>query len=71
MYHAGCIDGWSSLYTFRAMRPGQNWSPRFAVYGDLGNKQLKGQSMGYIQEETQKGRFDAILHVGMSFFLKF
>ena len=54
------------------MRPGQNWSPRFGVYGDLGNKQLKGQSMGYIQEETQKGLFDAILHVGMClFFLKF
>ncbi len=35
---------------------------RFAVYGDLGND--NPQSLARLQEETLKGHFDAILHVG-------
>ncbi len=35
---------------------------RFAVYGDLGNE--NPQSLARLQEETQKGQLDAILHVG-------
>ena len=44
------------------MKSGTNWGPRFAVYGDLGNE--NAQSLPRIQDETEKGHFDAILHVG-------
>jgi len=64
VYHCGYGDAWSSLYTFTAMAAGSNWSPRFAVIGDLGN--VNAQSVGRLQEETQAGHFDAMLHVGKS-----
>ena len=35
---------------------------RFAVYGDMGNK--NAQSIGRLQKESQQGHFDMILHVG-------
>lgn len=47
---------------FKAKTAGSAWSPRLAVYGDLGND--NPQSLGRLQEETQKGMYDAILHVG-------
>lgn len=62
IYHCGSIDGWSALYWFTAMKSGSNWSPRFAVYGDLGN--INAQSMPRLQEEIQRGVYDAVLHVG-------
>lgn len=39
-----------------------DWSPRFAVFGDLGNS--NAQSLPQLQEETLLGMYDAILHVG-------
>ena len=39
MYHVGGPrTGWSDLLSFRALKDGNQWSPRFAVYGDLGEK---------------------------------
>lgn len=61
-YHCGSDLGWSELFTFRAMQAGTAWSPRFAVYGDMGNE--NAQSLGRLQKETQGGMYDAILHVG-------
>ncbi|XP_076359677.1 acid phosphatase type 7 [Tachypleus tridentatus] len=61
-YHCGSNEGWSSLYFFRAMREGNKWSPRFAVFGDLGN--VNAQSLPRLQEETQRGMYDVVLHVG-------
>ncbi len=39
-----------------------DWSPRFAIYGDMGNE--NAQSLARLQQGTQDGTFDAILHVG-------
>ncbi len=62
-YHCGSPKyGWSPLYFFTAMKSGQDWSPRFAVFGDMGN--ANAQSLSMLQEETMKGQFDAVLHVG-------
>jgi hypothetical protein len=61
-YHCGSDQGWSAIYFFKAIQEGSNWSPRFAVFGDLGN--VNGQSIPRLQEEVQNGNFDAILHVG-------
>ncbi|XP_074645689.1 acid phosphatase type 7-like [Tubulanus polymorphus] len=63
VYHVGSISkGWSPVFYFKAMESGVNWSPTFAVYGDMGNK--NAQSLTRLQEETLKGNLDAILHVG-------
>jgi 3',5'-cyclic AMP phosphodiesterase CpdA len=62
IYHVGSSLGWSPIYYMTALQEGTNWSPRFAVYGDMGNK--NAQSLARIQQETQRGHFDMVLHVG-------
>ena len=37
-YHVGSSLGWSDLYFFKTRPTGNNWSPKFLVYGDMGNK---------------------------------
>ena len=63
VYRVGSpFAGWSELFFFTAMQSGTDWSPRFAVYGDMGN--VNAQSIPRLQDETERGHFDAILHVG-------
>lgn len=38
------------------------WKPRIALFGDMGNE--NSQSLPRLQEETQRGLYDAIIHVG-------
>lgn len=61
-YFCGSDEGWSSTFSFMAMKSGSKWSPRFALYGDLGNK--NAQSLPRLQLEAMSGMYDAILHVG-------
>ncbi|XP_072168114.1 acid phosphatase type 7-like [Diadema setosum] len=61
-YHCGSDDGWSDLFAFNAITAGTDWSPQFAVFGDMGNENAR--SLGRLQKETQAGMYDAILHVG-------
>ncbi|CAG2161782.1 unnamed protein product, partial [Oppiella nova] len=44
------------------LRAGNDWSPRFAIYGDLGN--ILAATLPRLQDEVQQGLYDAILHVG-------
>uniref|UniRef100_A0A336JZ87 Purple acid phosphatase n=1 Tax=Culicoides sonorensis TaxID=179676 RepID=A0A336JZ87_CULSO len=62
IYHCGGENGWSPEFWFVTPKEGENWSPRFAIYGDMGNE--NAQSLSRLQEEAQRGHFDAILHVG-------
>lgn len=61
-YHCGSDFGWSSMYWFKVPLSGENWSPEFAIFGDMGNE--NAQSLARLQEETQRQRYDAIIHVG-------
>ena len=61
VYRCGGHLGWSSLFYFRALKPGVD-GYRFAVYGDMGN--VNPQSLSRIQDEAQRGHFDMILHNG-------
>ncbi|CAF2391579.1 unnamed protein product [Rotaria sp. Silwood2] len=62
-YHCGSDEyGWSPVFWFTAMRNDSDFVVRMAVYGDMGKD--NAQSMGRLQEETQLGHFDLILHVG-------
>lgn len=63
VYHCGSHLGWSSLFWFTT--PPEDlttWSPQLAIFGDLGSE--NAQSLPYLQEEVQRGMYDAILHVG-------
>ncbi|XP_071962723.1 acid phosphatase type 7-like isoform X2 [Antedon mediterranea] len=61
-YHCGSEDGWSPLFFFKAFPNTTDWSPRFAMYGDLGNE--NAQSLSRLQEEVQKGMYDTVFHIG-------
>lgn len=39
-----------------------NWAPQIVVFGDMGNE--NAQSLRRLQEETQRGLYDAAIHVG-------
>ena len=49
------------MYAFKTLRSGESWSPRIAMYGDMGTD---GQSLPYLKDEAKQGNFDVILHVG-------
>lgn len=54
--------GWSPVFGFKTPPPEEEWQPLLAVYGDMGNE--NAQSLVRLQQETQRGMYDAILHVG-------
>ncbi|XP_044731584.1 acid phosphatase type 7 isoform X1 [Chrysoperla carnea] len=62
VYHVGSDLGWSPKFWFKTVPNENNWSPHLAIYGDMGN--VNAKSLAYLQEETQRGLYDAILHVG-------
>lgn len=62
VYHCGSDDGWSDVFYFTALNDSVHFSPKFALYGDLGNE--NPQSLARLQKDTQLGMYDAILHIG-------
>lgn len=44
------------------MPEGSDWSPSIALFGDMGNE--NAQSLARLQQETQNGMYDTIIHVG-------
>ncbi|XP_036397978.1 acid phosphatase type 7 [Megalops cyprinoides] len=61
-YHCGSEAGWSEVFYFTALNESTTWSPKFALFGDMGNE--NPQSLARLQKETQIGMYDAILHIG-------
>ena len=44
------------------MPEGSDWSPRFAIFGDMGNENAK--SLTRLQREVQLDYYSALIHVG-------
>ncbi|XP_030378447.1 acid phosphatase type 7 isoform X4 [Scaptodrosophila lebanonensis] len=61
-YSCGCNLGWSPVFNFKTPPGGENWSPSLAIFGDMGNE--NAQSLGRLQQDTERGLYDAIIHVG-------
>ncbi|KAF7267331.1 hypothetical protein GWI33_019449 [Rhynchophorus ferrugineus] len=61
-YHCGSDKGWSNIFFFKTPPEVNNWIPHLAIYGDMGNE--NAQSLARLQEDTQRGLYDAILHIG-------
>ncbi|XP_010631158.1 acid phosphatase type 7 isoform X4 [Fukomys damarensis] len=62
IYRCGSAQGWSRRFRFRALKNGVHWSPRLAVFGDMGADNAK--ALPRLRRDTQQGMYDAILHVG-------
>uniref|UniRef100_A0A834R677 Purple acid phosphatase n=1 Tax=Sarcoptes scabiei TaxID=52283 RepID=A0A834R677_SARSC len=61
-YRCGSSKGWSETFFFKTFPMFPNWSPRFAVYGDLGND--NGQSFAFLEEQIQMDDYDIVAHIG-------
>lgn len=62
VYHCGSNLGWSAKFEFRTVPADAEWSPSIAMFGDMGNE--NAQSLARLQQDTQNGMYDAIIHVG-------
>lgn len=62
VYHCGSVFGWSAQFWFRTAPTSPDWKPQLAIFGDMGNE--NAQSLVRLQQESQRGFYDAILHVG-------
>eukprot|EP00095_Tigriopus_kingsejongensis_P003965 maker-scaffold79_size400133-snap-gene-3.16 protein:Tk03965 transcript:maker-scaffold79_size400133-snap-gene-3.16-mRNA-1 annotation:"iron zinc purple acid phosphatase-like protein" len=62
VYRVGSNLGWSSLFWFQTLGKGSDWSPRIAIFGDMGNE--NAQSIPRLQREAQDGMYNMILHIG-------
>jgi len=61
-YRCGSDLGWSDTFQFTTVPDDTAWSPRLAVYGDLGND--NAQSLPYLERDVARGMYDAIIHDG-------
>lgn len=62
VYHCGSHLGWSSEFWFVVPRNDSDWSPRVAIFGDMGNE--NAQALPRLQVETHYGMYDAAIHIG-------
>lgn len=62
VYHCGGRLGWSPEFWFVSASDDSRQPARVAIYGDMGNE--NAASMALLQEDTQRRRYDAIVHVG-------
>jgi len=61
-YRVGSGLGWSDVLEMQTLPSGENWSPRLALFGDMGNE--NAVSLPLIQREVGEGVYDAVIHVG-------
>ncbi|KAK6644898.1 hypothetical protein RUM43_001174 [Polyplax serrata] len=61
-YQCGCEYGWSDVFHFHTPPNGNNWSPSFAIYGDMGYE--NAQVLPYLIEDVKRGMYDTFFHVG-------
>lgn len=62
MYSCGNGILMSDVYKFVSIKNGTNWSPRIALFGDLGY--VNPQSVPRLINDSKKEMYDAIFHVG-------
>ncbi|CAD6208214.1 GSCOCG00010467001-RA-CDS [Cotesia congregata] len=62
IYHCGSDLGWSNAFYVRIPPDSETWKPQIVIFGDMGNE--NAQSLARLQEDTQKGLYDAAIHVG-------
>lgn len=62
IYVCGSDSGWSTSFYFTTTPTDREWSPRVAIFGDMGYE--NAQSLDRLEQHTKLGMYDAILHVG-------
>ncbi|RWS03557.1 iron/zinc purple acid phosphatase-like protein, partial [Dinothrombium tinctorium] len=63
-YRCGNDDIWSKMYSFKTIESGEDWSPRFALYGDLGTMAEGGKSIPTLIDHVKANKYDIVFHIG-------
>ncbi|RWS03781.1 iron/zinc purple acid phosphatase-like protein [Dinothrombium tinctorium] len=63
-YCVGNNNVWSKIYSFTTMKNGENWSPRWALFGDLATISNGGRSHGWLIDGVNAKKYDIIFHIG-------
>nr|BAN20525.1 purple acid phosphatase, putative [Riptortus pedestris] len=62
LYKCGSNVGWSKTFSFRTANSSEDWSPRVAVFGDLGV--ANARILPFLKNDVEKKLYDAVIHVG-------
>jgi len=56
-------SAWSETFLFRTLPSGYEWTPRIAIYGDLGFQ--NEESLPFLSKDVIEGdMYDVIMHIG-------
>ncbi|VDL92896.1 unnamed protein product [Schistocephalus solidus] len=58
----GSPTHWSSIFKFRTMPPGSNWTLRFAMIGDMGV--VNAVSLPFLEKDVAEEKYHMVLHNG-------
>lgn len=62
-YRVGSAESsWSKVFHFKTLPLGNSWSPRLAIYGDLGFQ--NEESLPFLSKDIEKDLYDVIFHIG-------
>ena len=62
-YRVGSAESsWSKVFHFKTLPLGNSWSPRLAIYGDLGFQ--NEESLPFLSKDVEKDLYDVIFHIG-------
>ncbi|GAV01056.1 hypothetical protein RvY_11826-2 [Ramazzottius varieornatus] len=61
-YRVGNGEVWSKVFNFTSLKDGSDWSPKLAIFGDMGL--VNARSMKRLTKDVRLGRLDMIIHVG-------
>ncbi|RWS29939.1 Iron/zinc purple acid phosphatase-like protein, partial [Leptotrombidium deliense] len=61
VYRCGNDNNWSSMYSFKTLKDGENWSPIISVFGDLDTDH---HSLLNLIDDVKKHKFNILYHIG-------
>ena len=61
-YQCGTEGTWSEVFSFVTPRVDQSWSPKVAVFGDMGLENM--QALKVLAPAAARGEIDSLLHTG-------
>ena len=62
VYRVGVDGTWSDAFAFRTPPAPEQWSPRIAVFGDMGL--TNARALEFLLADAYAARIDSVLHIG-------
>ena len=62
VYRVGVEGAWSEAFAFRTQPASEQWTPRVAVFGDMGL--TNARALEFLLADPFADRIDSVLHIG-------